>query len=64
MNPFENLGRAAPRTGPYSLCESYKEQIQKSIAYYEGRYAPSVDENGDREKLIPERYLEFLQSLL
>lgn len=63
-NPFERLGRAAPRTGPYSLCDSYKEKIQKSIAYYEGRYVPNVDENGNREKMIPERYLEFLRGLL
>ena len=64
MNPFEDLGKRMPKTGPYSLCESYREKIRKSIAYYEGRYAPNVDENGNKEKLIPKNYLEYLRGLL
>lgn len=57
-NPFDTEDQK-PKTGPYSICVSYREKIQKSIAYYEGRYAPSKG-----EKIIPKRYLEFLIKLI
>ena len=46
------------------LCHSYKELIRKSIAYHAGRYIPNLDENGNREKLIPKEYIEYLKKLI
>jgi len=67
QNPFEKLGRYkenSPKTGPYSICQTYRDLILKSVAYFNGRYVPNVDKDGNRERLIPERYLEYLRSLL
>jgi hypothetical protein len=53
-NPFSQPKRIT--TGTYSITPQQREDIRRSIAYYNGDYAPK---KGDR--IVPKEYLDVLR---